>query len=584
MKNLYKINSSYFLFVIIFINFFVIGYQIYNQRYRGLLDIDESGYSIMAIKNWNSLSDGGLVGLIESSLTQPLHAPLQPLLASFFYIIFGPKLIINFIVPLLSFIGITIVIYKILQKNNSDIVAFSGTVVITSLASVRDYASTFNFAALTTFFVLLYFYLMNRGIQSFWFNVIQGTILALIFLSRTVSIVYVVTLLATYAILLIVSEKQPLLVIKGVALQIAVFVIVSTPWVLNNYSILVSYFLNFGYGNRAKEYGNSTSILSLMDWTNLFIKIFVTQQNFISLLVFIIGTIIFCARTFRKRYHETNKLNTNFNEWTREIISLICVILFSSIVLMTTPNKGSGFDLALIILFSLLIYEIIIFRSKSLIRITLFSMSSAIVIAQLANLYSPVKIDFEINKFSFPLVKQTTILTDYLNNGIKSTKSILIKKEQFPYLLKGKDVNNSWNKSNLEIIRFLESHNIDSQYVHFGFRHILINHNSINLIRNYEKKNDIPLKFLPAYELNSISKIEKINILEEQSFFDSCTILLSNGQVNEISPNVDQEFLRTEIQKRGFQIEKQSINLPDLRSIQIYTNTNVCIDYIVAAE
>jgi hypothetical protein len=583
MKNLSKLNSKYYLILIIFINVLVMGYQIYAQRYRGLLDIDESGYSIMAIKNWNSFSEGGLFGLIDTAIKQPLHAPLQPLLASFFYILFGPKLILNFIVPLSSFIGITIVIYKILEKNYSNAIAFSGAVIITSLASIRDYASTFNFAELTTFFVLLYFYRMNSGIRSNRFNTIQGLILTLIFLSRTVSIIYVVSLLAAYVIIQLVKRTQTLLIIKDVVLQITVFVIGSLLWLINNYSTLKSYFLNFGYGNRAKEYGNYTSLLSLIEWRNFLIKIFVTQQNFLSLAFFAIGIIVFCIRLSRRNPIFLNKKSILNIEWQSELISLISVITFSSIFLMSTPNKGSGFDLALITLFSLLIYQLICFRSRDVLGITTLILSITISITQIINIFIPVKLDLVIMKVNFPLVKQTTIIKDYLNYGMYRD-TITPRNQQFPYLMKGKDENNSWNKSNLEIIRFLELRNIDSQYVHFGFRHILVNPNSINLIRNYEEKNDIPIKFLPAFELQFKDERETIEILEDQSFFESCTILLSNGQVNEILPNVNQAILRAEMQKRGFTIAKESIILPDLRSIQIYTSKAVCINYNSAVE
>ena len=559
------------------------GYQIYTQRYRGLLDIDESGYSIMAIKNWNSFSEGGLVGLFETAIKQPLHAPLQPLLASFFYAIFGPKLILNFIVPLLSFIGITIVIYKILGKNYSNIIAFSGAVIITSLSSVRDYALTFNFAELTTFFVLLYFYRMNSGTRSIKFNTIQGIILTLIFLSRTVSIIYVVSLLATHVIVQLVKRTQPLLIVKDVVLQINLFFIGCILWLINNYSILKSYFLNFGYGSRAKEYGNDTSLLSIFEWRDFLIKIFVMQQNLLSLVIFMIGIIGFCISLSRRNLILTNKKSSHYIERQQELISLIFVITFSSIFLMSTPNKGSGFDLALIVLFSLLIYQLIFFRSNVILGTTVLILSVSISLAQIINIFIPLKLDLEIMKTKYPLVKQTTIIKDYLNYGMYRN-TISSRSHQFPYLLKGKDENNSWNKSNLEIIRFLELRNIDSQFVHFGFRHILVNPNSINLIRNYERKNDIPIKFLPAYELQSKDEEETIEILEDQSFFDSCTILLSNGQVNEILPNVNQAILRAEMQKRGFAIAKQSILLPDLRLIEIYTSKAVCINYNSAVE
>jgi hypothetical protein len=579
MKNIFKAKIDRYLIVVVGMNTIIMGYEIFTHRYKGLLDIDESGYSIMAIKNWNSFSDGGLIELFQNAMTQPLHAPIQPLLASFLYVFFGPRLILNFIIPFLSFVGISILLFKFFEKYNLKLVAFSGAIAITSLSAVRDYASTFNFAEITTFFILLYLYAMNRFDKKITINLFLGIILAFVFLTRTVSIIYVVSLVTSYLVVQLIRRKSPSLIAKELVLQIFVFSIAILPWLYKNSSLLQTYFLNFGYGNRAREYGEFTSVISVSDWKNFLIKVFLMQQNFLSLLIFTIGIILVLKKLIEKSIIYIKNQQMVFNERNIEIVSWIVVFCVTSIILMTSPNKGSGFDLALIILMPMIIFQMIGLGSYKIISVIIFILSLTIAVGQTINLFVPVNLNITTWGFKTPIVKQTTIIEEYLNYGLIDREIDPTKDYQFPYLLTGKDENQSWNKSNLEIIRFLESHHIDSQFVHLGFRHILINPNSINLIRNYEKKNDIPIKFLPAFELQRKNEQETTKILDDNSFFESCTILLAKGKINEILPYVEQDKLESQILNRGYVVVEKSIILPDSRSIQIFINPRVCIHY-----
>ena len=132
-------------------------YWIFSNRRRGILDIDEAGYLTMAWNNWNSIGIEGLFGFLQSFVNQPLHAPLQPAISALLFIPVGPKMLIALLTPTIFYVGIFVIVYKILRRIYPSFESLCLAFFISQLNFLVAYSRNYNFATITTFFFIFAF-------------------------------------------------------------------------------------------------------------------------------------------------------------------------------------------------------------------------------------------------------------------------------------------------------------------------------------------------------------------------------------------------------------------------------------------
>ena len=148
---------------------------------------------------------------------------------------------------------------------------------------------------------------------------------------------------------------------------------------------------------------------------------------------------------------------------------------------------------------------------------------------------------------------------------------------EFSWLRTGIDANFRWNSVKVGIIRFLEQTGTDSQFVLMTTRHRIVNPNSINLIRAQENKPLIPFRFLPAQEISESGDLKSLELLNNEFSVKPCTVIQSTGLINEILPKTSDQVIMEQIRKRGY-ILRNSIAMPDYRSIRIYQSREYCVN------
>jgi hypothetical protein len=262
-----------------------------------------------------------------------------------------------------------------------------------------------------------------------------------------------------------------------------------------------------------------------------------------------------------------------------QILTMLFFILGSTLVIMSSRNRGSGFEIPLIITFHLLLLYTIRIKFNRFIGIfiiiLLFLQTTVFVSPKALERISIKDISIPFTRIQIQFSPDNNITLSYLQGGLNGVKLSEAESQKYDWLLKGTDQNLEWNKAKVDLIRFLEKTNSDSQFVLLATRHRIFNPNSLNLIRAQERKEMIPFRFLPAQEISQSSDSEIREIISREFETKPCTIITSSGNLNEILPSVDQKYITEKMNQEEYKL-KMKIRLPDDRDIEIFQNISIC--------
>ena len=534
----------------------------------------------MAWNNWNSIGTGGIFGFLKSFVTQPLQAPLQPAFTALLFIPAGPKMIIGLLTPTIFYVAIFALVYKILRATYPVFESLCLAFFISQLNFLVSYSRNYNFAIITTFFVLSAFYLIVFTKLSSWKqNMLLGVILGFILLSRTVSIIYIPFLIGLLIFIQITEKRKLLEMLRNYLFMAGTFFVVTYAWLNKNYHLVYSYLTNYGYGEQSKEYGSLNSLFSIRNFLDQITRYTINQYSILLLIVFIIIPLLIVTIKILNKNRNLSKENQNHQVPKKVIYGFLFIILGSTLVLMSSRNKGSGFDLPLIVLTNLLILISFKTNKSNFMRITM----SIFVVIQLMiyadsksfRFISNTSVSIPLTNIELQFSPENNINLGYLRGGLNGEDLNQDEINRFSWLTNGQDSELEWNKAKVKIIRFLEETNADSQFVLLTTRHRIINPNSINLIRVQERKSMIPFRFLPAQEISQSTESDTRRIISSEFEINPCTVILSSGSINEILPLVSQNFVKEELIRNQYRMQVE-IKFPDDRSVEIYQNKNKC--------
>ena len=582
INNLKNKENIQLLLVSIFI-FSLNTYWIYSYRRSGILDIDEAGYLTMAWNNWNSFASEGVLGFLQSVVNQPLHAPLQPAFTALLFTPLGPKIIFGLITPSIFYVGVFILVYKILRKSYRNFESIYLSFFISQLNLLVAYSRNYNFAISTTFFVLLSTYLIIfvKNLSKFQ-NILLGLSLGGIILARTMSVIYLPFLILIYLVIQILEKRKKIEIFKSLLITLCSLLIISFPWFSQNFKSVFNYLTSYGYGNNANEYGNENFLLSLENLKFHIFNLSIYQYSISTVTVLVIIpvlTTLVKVLKDRQVYLPSIKVSKK----AIEITSLILLIIGVTLVLMSSKNKGSGFDLPIIVLFHILFLLLFKFTPSKLnhgvILIIVFFQIFIFMGQPTQESHYNRRIQIPFTQLFIPVTPENNISVAYLKGGLNGEELSPKENIEFSWLRTGIDANFRWNSVKVDIIRFLEQTGTDSQFVLMTTRHRIVNPNSINLIRAQENKPLIPFRFLPAQEISESGEIKSLELLNNEFSVKPCTVIQSTGSINEILPKtLDQEIME-QIRKRGY-ILRNSIAMPDYRIIRIYQSREYCVNQL----
>jgi hypothetical protein len=239
---------------------------------RGLLDIDEAGYTLSAFRHYNALYEGGFVAWILSVFEPSPVSPLTPGVASLMFAVFGPDPVYGFLVPVLLGVIAVIATYLLGKQVGGQSVGLASAALLATTPLILMYSRSFHFsipATAITVLALLSLFKSKRA-QDWGWVLAFGIFIGIMPLSRSMTLGFI-PCVAGAALPYVIFEQDRWMRIGRLVIAGVVAVLTSLPWLWKSGSLVWWYLSQFGYGSRAVEFGPKTTWLGgvqfLMDRT-----------------------------------------------------------------------------------------------------------------------------------------------------------------------------------------------------------------------------------------------------------------------------------------------------------------------------
>lgn len=572
--NNWRNKNLYWFFVTMIL---VVVYVCVNVRWVWLyrhaqpLDIDEAGYFIIAILDYQSLLAGGLTGWVHTVLSPSIQAPLMTALTSLIFAITGPHIVVGFALPIVSGVAIIVSSYFLARYFLPPAAAFAATALVASCPVILNYARSFHFAlpatALTTL-ALLCLVRSERFSKLRW-ALLFGISIGLMPLARTMTIAFLPGLVLGATVYSIMGQGHQIrrLLILGSAFLLAIATAAS--WLGFNGVYVFDYLFNFGYGTKAVEYGAKVSLFGWNAWTDTVWQ-FLAYTYLPHALVVVAGLgamILLMAHRIKQRQIRSFFKGT----LAAPSFPIVICIVEALVALTSSQNKGTAFIApivpAILILSIYLVH--IAYGVRSYHRLFKMSVILSLVVVTLPMLdltWRPAKPWM----IALPWLKEVMVsdgrgpLQQYEDFG-------KVEPQTEPGQPRDRAALQPWLTLNQTTARVLQSFVHDPSAVALGFRGFLYNINTIRLQIVLTGADIIHLIPIDPFETNGIdSKYQ--TWLTTGSAASACFLITLRDDKEDIQPPVLKHHMEEAAYQTGF-LPVQAWPSPDGNVVTLWRRT-----------
>jgi len=319
-------------------------------------DLDEAGYLQRAVRDSDALHAGGLIQLLHVARQPDPQAPLVTVTAGFarFLTGAGPYRLLG--VEQLFAVVLAVATYVAAARLASRRWAVLSAVVVLALPGVVDGGREFEFvlpaAALVT--AALAAQLGAGDFHSTPRALWWGVLLGLAALTRTMVLGFVAALLVAAAVRLVATRPARRQILNAGGGVLVGFVVAAT-WYSATWRTVAHYLTSYGYGPAAAGYGPARPVWSLQWWTERFTRTVHNEIFFpltLALVVCIgLGVVGIVGRR-RAGARAPVDRQARGEVWRGRLdgdpMTVAMFVIVSYLVLSSTRNVGSGFELSLV--------------------------------------------------------------------------------------------------------------------------------------------------------------------------------------------------------------------------------------------
>jgi Dolichyl-phosphate-mannose-protein mannosyltransferase len=228
------------------------------------LNVDEAGYTSIALTDWLGFQNGGLHGWWSAFQSQTPNAPLLPLVTSAALIV-KAGIMEGFVVLIGFFALLVLAAYGIGERlagpRLGALAAFAVGTSEGALLFGREYVFALPTAALTS--CAVYALLRSERMRSRRWAIACGASIGLMLLARTMAIAFVPGILVAALIAMLAIERDDLRRrFFNLGLGALAAVIVAATWYYHNLEPVWEYLTSFGYGKQSAYYGANHATVS----------------------------------------------------------------------------------------------------------------------------------------------------------------------------------------------------------------------------------------------------------------------------------------------------------------------------------
>jgi len=319
---------------------------LHRFRFGFVTEWDESGYIAIALQNTEALRSDGLFSLISTVIDQGVQAPLVPLSAVPFNVVFGDGVDASLLVEPAFFGLLVLATYGVARRMVEPWWAVLAALAVGTAPMVTDYSRIFHFsvpaAAMLT--SALWALLKSEGLSRRDWAVGCGLLLGLMVLARSMTIAFLPGFgLAALLPLVLSPVDRRRRMLNFVLLCLCGGVLAALWYGPNLYSV-GDYLLNFGYGAESSAYGAAHSPLSIGYWTREASGL--VDEIYLPLAAVLAACLLAAAFSFLLRGDRPRPAWDVVRTWLAGSTALTLVIVVEGYVALTSSrNQGTAFAL-----------------------------------------------------------------------------------------------------------------------------------------------------------------------------------------------------------------------------------------------
>jgi hypothetical protein len=532
------------------------------------VDIDEAGYLGFAVTDYRGLVDGGPGGYWDSVMGPSIQAPLMTALTTPVFLVTGTGILSGLLVPLLLGGVMLLPAYGLGHEVGGPRVGWVAMALTAGTPVVIGFSRSYNFAiasgAATA--VMLWAIARSRGFDRVGWSAVAGVAIGLVALSRTLMLAF---LPALGVIGLVVLAAGPR---RGRRLGCLVLAAVSAlavagPWYHRNGEAVLDYLTSYGYGRGSTAYGNDQSVLSLDSWRQT--AVYVVANSFVPMallwaggLVVIVGALVLAVRS-------EGVLSALRRAARSPLMPSLVWVVWCLAALTSSGNKGTGFLAPLVPAFAVLTAWAL-WRLPRPTAVALAGVAGVVVALNTVVAMFPTAEWAQPRQVAVPWVDQATV---YSGRGVIQGY-VAYARPDLPDGQMTVGEARGWHRSVDELTSDLGQLGPGQVFTAFGFRHRLVNVNTVQLEQLLDGGPALPLTMVDPADVPN-DEDAMIDYLTTGYAATSCLLLTSRGLAMEIEPVVDADLMSQAAKEAGF-VRRTTVPLPDGRDVVVWRRPSSC--------
>ena len=528
--------------------------------------IDEAGYLSIAITDYNGLTDGGPGGLWDAVMGPSIQAPLMTALTVPVFAVAGTGILTGLAVPLLLGGVMILAAYGLGHEVGGARVGWVALAITAGTPVVIGYSRSYNFAiasgAATA--VMLWTIARSRTFDRLGWSVAAGAAIGLVALSRTLTLAFLPALVVVGLIVLAASPARWRKALH-LAVAAATSLAVAGPWYYRNGEGVYDYLTSYGYGRSSSSYGDDQSLTSLESYR---VMANYTFQNVgvpvVALWVLGIGVLVGgLAVSWRRHGTRSALLRATRSPLVPSLVWAVwCVMALTS-----SGNKGTGFVAplvpALVVITAWAVWRVPKPLARGLAGVAVATLLLNTVVA-----LDP-RADWAHTRLvpvpwvgEEPLYSGGGVIQGYIANGRRKASTGQLSERQGA----------AWHTAQRRLTN--ELNDLGPAFTVFGFRHRLVNINTIQLEQLLAGRAPLPVTMVdPVAVPNDVPTM--VGYLTTGGAATSCLVLTARGLPYEMTPIVSGDLMAQAAREAGF-LRTDTIGLPDGRTVIVWRRPPTC--------
>lgn len=530
------------------------------------MNVDEAGYTSIALNNELAFDHFGLRGWWSSVQTQTPNAPLLPALTSVLMVV-KTGLMEGYVVLIGFFALLIAATYGIGERLAGPRLGALAAFVVATSEGALLFSREFVFAIPTAAMLAcaVYALLRSERMRSTPWAVACGASIGLMLLARTMAITFVPGLFAAALIAILAVERTDLprrfLNLGLAALSAA---LVAATWYWNNLQPVLDYLTNYGYGARSDYYGAETSTVSWGRFRAVADRV-ITDDLLVPLAALVtIAFVALAVVAVRRVLAAEDRREAVLRLVASDAVAVGVVIAAGFAALMTSQNGGNGFTLPIAMLMPpLAVVALRFYRAAALPVAALLAAIGVLNLAATSNLWQDLAKfrSVEVPGFDYQA---------WLNGTPRSVGAI---RAQIPGpATQFAERDRGWLEADAELsgmlLRQIYTGTLPNGLTTFASRHRAISTNSLQVAALLYHRTSLPLTQLESEPGGDTVANYEQQLTDPDKGLPSLLVTM-NRNTDDFDPLVTQAKAEAAARRAGFRRE-QTMTLPDGRQLRLW--------------